>query len=180
MSEQGEIIIASIKQVKDICEQVGLLLQEADAMMDKAGWKTFSSTAKYGSAAVYNPRSWVPSRAVRFYTNKTKPDQQIVMSAVLYDDDDPGNLVEPLLITAALIAKNADGPAPEGSELDPPSWFFQHSSRSIDGEFEDLIPAEKAPDDKRDLRLVRILALPLVDIANSAVLKQRVIDKLVA
>ena len=43
-----------------------------------------------------------------------------------------------------------------------------------------MIPAEKAPDDKRDLRLVRVLALPLVDIANSTVLKDRVIDKLTA
>lgn len=172
MSEQGDLIIRTVKQAKDIYEQIGLLLQEADSMMANRGWEIYGSTARYGSASVHNPREWVPSRPVRYYSRADKPDQHKILSAVVFDDDEPEALSQSLLIATTLYASNPEGPKPISYESDSSSWYLRFTPRDVDGKISEIKPRGN---EKRDMRSVKCFAIPLLDVTDSTVLETRVI-----
>lgn len=177
MNNDAIIIVQTVRQMKQIYEQVSLLLQSSDGIMQKEQWQNNGSTTYYGSAAIYNPTQWLPSVAQRAYTNEDYPNQRKLIAVMLEDESYRADF-EPLIIGTTLVGNDQDESFPEWSSWDAYWWHWNFVPESKNGVINKIDPTEKYPQDKRKLSEVLTFSLPLIDIKNGEALKVHVIDKL--
>jgi len=178
MNDQSEIIVETIRQTKKIYEQVSRLLETADSLMQEAHWNTDSSTAIYGSGAIYNPRLWVPSTVTRRYASEGHPGIRKILAVLLDDEEGCGGFDIPIVIGTTLIAQSKEDQVPKWETWDASWWYLKYTDRSINGQMQILIPEEVYREDKRGLAAVHVFAFPLMSIVDGDSLKQDVIGQL--
>jgi len=178
MSEQGKIIIDSIRQVKNIYKQIADLLQTADALMSEAKWESCGNIAVYGSAAIYNPKQWLPSAPVRAYACNSKPAETKILT-VLLDDEKNKNFDDPLVIATTLHATSYEGPTPVWHFEDCTWWYLHRPDQSKNSELQSFNPRDICPEEKRELESIQVFAVPLVDVTEGEALNNYIIKKFV-
>jgi len=182
MSKNGEVILGLFGKVRDVFEQVSLLLQTADEQMLKADFKSESNTAIDGfSYAIYNPRQWIPTTAFRFYRHMNYP-KQLAFISVLLDShvDRTYTIKEPYVTAGVLDFGDVDaslqgnywysryfGFLLKGPQLNPDgkpiSFENEKLEKTIQGEF----------------KSGKIFAVPLVSITNPNEIKLQIVTKLI-
>lgn len=177
MNNDAAIIVQTVRQMKQIYEQVSLLLQAADGIMQKERWDNNGSTAYYGSAAIYNASQWLPSVAQRAYTHEDYPNKRKLIAIMLEDENYHADF-EPLIVGTTLVGNHQDSSFPEWTSWDSYWWHWNFVPESTNGITNKIDPAEKYPQDKRKLSEITTFSLPLIDIKNGEELKEQVIDKL--
>jgi len=103
MSNDGENILNSVKQMKNIFKDVSRLLETVDGLMEKEewipAWKQRNLSILESSNSLINPDRWMPSEIFRFYKKKDIP--KLSFASVLLDDDlDENYTISEPLITA--------------------------------------------------------------------------------
>jgi hypothetical protein len=184
MSADGPNIIRAFRQVRQVCEQVSLLLQTADEQMKKAEWKTRNSTAlSETTTSILNPRQWIPCSVFRFYFNQKKQNLIACISVLLTDHfEDRYALNEP--VVAAMYFDYGKG---RKVENDWEYWYARYfgylsQSRHFEpnGEAVEFDNKKLEADLQVNFEIGVLFAIPLVSLKNGQDIKLQVTDKLLS
>ena len=86
MSEDGQLAMQVILQMKRLYEETSVLLRTADRCMEKSGWKSLGGTAAVGgSTHIEWPAFWLPQDVYRFYQKDEQKHVLAFISVVLFD-----------------------------------------------------------------------------------------------
>jgi hypothetical protein len=88
VSNEGENILKLVRQMRQLCEQISLLLRTVDEQMTKADWNSETNTAiADSSSSILNPAYWIPIVIFRFYRHKDCPNRLRRFSAYFPDTE---------------------------------------------------------------------------------------------
>jgi hypothetical protein len=185
MSTDGQNVLQLFRQAREVCEQVSLLLKNADEFMRKAGWETDNSNSLSDfSYSLQNPRQWIPTSVFSFYYNKKFPANLACISVILCDHfDDRFKLTEPIVVAYRFdyIAKG------EKVHCDYEYWYARYFGfLSIHQELEansQLVKFDNRPleqDLSVNFEKGTMFAVPLVSLKNAQDVKKHVADKLLS
>jgi hypothetical protein len=181
MSNNGENILKSVKQMRQLCEQISLLLRTADEQMTKADWSSEGNTAiADSSSSILNPTYWIPIAVFRFYRHKNHTNRLAYVSVLLDDHWERKYTIEEPLITAGFFdygtAKVSD---------DYEYWYarcygYLSKDRNLkaDGQPFRFDKMMLSLDHRGDFEGGEVFAVPLVSIANANDVESQITNKL--
>lgn len=180
MSEDGKNIIAMLRQLRRLCEQISLLLKTADGLMTEEGWKATPEINYIFAGLSYTlsrPRFWIPQDFFRFYKNDDLRHILAFVSVVLDDAENEKNLQEPLL-TVGWFDYGSGNEVGNRWQYSYARWHLKMPERNNDGR---LLSADSKAWPKESLPFTRVstLGVPLTSIADAEGLKSRIIDPLI-
>jgi hypothetical protein len=186
MSLEGTNIVSLISEVRNLCEQVAMLLGTADQIVKKENWKSANGSTVTGgnSASINNPRAWVPEFLCRFYVNENF-SQLLFYLAVILDNRE----------------KDKDYPPKSSGKFDEPiitAGYYDYGDKKVEkwdlwqcrlhvysddpdynGEIFTTIPKETISSVKdRNFKQLISLAIPLINVIDSSYLEVKIIDPL--
>ena len=182
MSNNGEAIVQLFAKVRQICEQVSLLLQTADEQMSKAGFKSEGNTAIDGiSYAIYNGRQWIPTTAFRFYRHANYPRKLAFISVLFDSHTDRTYLLKEPYVTAGILDFGENDASLQGNY-----WYSRYFGFLLkdpqlnpDGNPISFDNAKLEKDLQGDFKNGAVFAVPLVSITNSDEIKLQIVNKLI-
>src|SRR3972149_1860572 len=91
MSEDSRNIVAMLQQLRNLCEEIHLLLGTADGQIQEIdnGWKAMNKNVFYGLSYMLSksprqsPRHWIPQDFARFYENDNLGHIRAFVSVIL-------------------------------------------------------------------------------------------------
>jgi len=184
-----------ITQIRTLCKETAALLKTADSLVEKNGWSTItgSYTTSGNSSSLDDPIGWVPELLYRYYTNTEEYPNKLLYVAVILDNryDNPAyptggkdKLEEPILTAGYFdygdekIVNNS-----VWKDVYCKGYFFS-DGLSYDGSIVTLKPenmkcfSDKTTDGSLVNRKLKSLALPLIDIKDTAKIEKSVIQPL--
>jgi len=186
MSSDGEIVLKLLGQVRQVCEQVGFLLQTADAQMLKAGFKSEGNTAIDGiSYAIINPRQWIPTTAFRFYKHKDYPKRLAFISVLLDNREDIQYTINEPLVTAGFLDFGEVDASLQNESGYSDYWYSRYFGYLMkdhlakpDGKPFSFENAQLDNEIKGRFKIGTVFAIPLVSVASAEGVKSEVVTKL--
>ena len=186
MSPEGTNIVSLISEVRNLCEQVAMLLGTADQIVKKENWKSANGSTVTGgnSASINNPRAWVPEFLCRFYVNENF-SQFLLYLAVILDNREKNKHYAPknsgkfdeAIITAGYY--DYGDKKVEGWDHWRCRWHVYSDDPDYDGEIFTTIPKDPIFSVKdRNFKQLISLAIPLIDVKDSSDLEVKIIDPL--
>ncbi|MBT5306207.1 MAG: hypothetical protein HON76_08905 [Candidatus Scalindua sp.] len=195
MKEESMNISNLITQIRTLCKETAALLKTADSLVEKNGWSTItgSYTTSGNSSSLDDPIGWVPELLYRYYTNTEEYPNKLLYVAVILDNryDNPAyptggkdKLEEPILTAGYFdygdekIVNNS-----VWKDVYCKGYFFS-DGLSYDGSIVTLKPenmkcfSDKTTDGSLVNRKLKSLALPLIDIKDTAKIEKSVIQPL--
>lgn len=181
MSNDGENILKLVKQMRQLCEQISLLLRTSDEQMTKADWNSETNTAiADSSSSLLNPAYWIPIVVFRFYKHKDYPNRLAYVSVLLDDHWDREYTIKEPLVTAGFFDYGRANVSDD--------WEYRYArfygkllkdrGLKADGQpfhFEKMM----LPSDKQgNFEGGEVFALPLVSITNANDVESRITNKL--
>ena len=171
MSDDGKNILRLVKQMRELCQQVSLLLRTADEQMTKAEWDSEGNNAVAGiSYSIMNPAEWIPIMIFRFYKNKDYPRRLAFVSVLLDDHWERKYTIKEPLVSAGFF-DHADG---ELSDDDWDYWYsrvFGYLSKDhnlkADGQPFQFNRTMLSADKQGKIKSGTVFALPLVLLTNA-------------
>lgn len=100
MSDDGKNVLKLVKRMRELCQQVSLLLLTADEQMAKAEWISRKQAILKISGSIEEPEDWIPTQVFRNYDNKEYPHRLAYVSVLLDDPSKKYTITEPLVIAA--------------------------------------------------------------------------------
>jgi hypothetical protein len=177
----GENILKLFKQMRQLCEQISLLLRTADEQMTKADWENQGNLALSDTSAnILNPAQWIPIVMFRFYKHKDYPNRLACVSVLLDDHwEREYTLTEPV-VTAGFFDYGKTS-----VNNDWEYWYARYFGHLIkarglkpDGQPFHFDKMMLSPDKQGKFEGGEIFALPLVSITNSNDVESQITSKL--
>lgn len=174
MRKDGENAIQLIRQMKILYREISLVLQTADKYMEEHDWKSKSgNTSVTWSYHIAYPDWWIPQDIFRFYCKEGLEHLLPFISVILFDRDNEAKLSQPLLSAGFFDYE-------KGNDISIWEYWYAHlhinqDSYEIDGKLRQLILKDS---DTYPFKKAYSLAIPLMDIANSQSLVDRIIEPL--
>ena len=182
MSDDGQNIMRMVTQMRELCQQIGLVLGTADGLVAEEGWtqpeeKKEKSVTSGNSASLDWPRFWFPEHFYRFYTNAKRPNVLLYLAVVLDNREgkpeyapEGGEFSEPVVTSGYYVF--------EGDSIGQWDyhWCLGHfwsSDPDYKGGVYERVPSGQNPKEGV-FQVLRSLALPLTVISNSEALKEKV------
>jgi len=180
MSGNGELILKLFNQVRQVCEQVALLLQTADDLMSKSNWKSETNTALHNlSWSILNPAQWIPTVVFRFYKHKDYPKRLAFVSVLLDNDWEKYYTIKEPYVTAGFF----DFGEAEAN-LQGDYWYSQYFGYMLhdpklkpDGQ-PFSFGNEKLEKDVGRFRSGTVFGVPLVSLTNPSDVESKITSKL--
>ena len=172
----GAEILRAFQQMRDLCEDVVLLLKTADTFMHKDGWQDYSGNTAVAqtSGSLTSPRWWVPWGAFRFYTHPERK-HLVAYVCVLFDHPDKSeSMTEPLVIAGLLDWREAGEVG--NWDYGYARWHIGPPGRKDDGTVVVTNPKEVWPSKNYTLTRMLTVALPLVEVTNADILNARILE----
>lgn len=181
MSNNGEAISKLFNQIRQVCEQVSLLLRTADMQMAKAGWKSEGNTAiTEMSYNISNPESWIPIVAFRFYKHKDYANRLAFVSVLLDNHWDRRYTIKEPFVTAGFL----DFGETEAS-LQGDYWYSRYFGYMLqdykvkpDGQPFSFENEKLENDIKGRFKSGKVFGVPLVSIKNPNDIETQIVNKL--
>lgn len=187
MSDSQSPALDLMEELRSFHEQISRLLQTADALMDRRGWKPYSSQCATTASTVADHTRWCPGTFFRFYLRSDRPRILAFLSTLVGKDAQAESLCEPLL--SAGCYDFSDGEVGNRWHF---YWARRHISlperkdRGDDGEWIPYDPNEKElleenvfSNPSPGVKQACSLALPLMDIQSEEKLAE-IVEKLVS
>lgn len=183
MSDDGKNVLKLVKQMRELCQQVSLLLRTADEQMMKADWNSVGNNALEGvSYSILNPSEWIPIMAFRFYKNKDHPHRLAYVSVLLDDHWDRKYTITEPLVTAGFFDHG-------NGELSDDDWDYWYSrvygylskdhDLKADGQPFEFNRTMLSTDKQGKIERGKVFALPLISIKNAEDVDSQVTTRLV-
>lgn len=189
MSNDGENILKHIKQTRQLCEQISLLLRTADELMTKANWNSEGNTAiSASSASILSPEQWIPIAVFRFYKRKEYRGLLAFISVLLDDHWERKYTIKEPLLTAGFFdygkaeVKDNDWDYPfarcygylskeHSLKADGEPFPFEKKMLPLDrqGKFSGIVPIFDGGE---------VFAVPLVSVKNASDVESQITHKL--
>ena len=168
MTDNGQAIVDTFRQMQEIYKQISLLLQMADSLMSKDQWECDHDYVFYDySYKLARYDGWLARVIRRRYMNEEYEGLRKYI-AIKLDDKNSGNF-EPVVIGTTLIGRGH----PLESHYWDADWWWEQAG---DGIIEE--PTKISPSEKRELDNIHLISRPLVDITNTEKLQEYVIGPL--
>lgn len=188
MSENGKNIINVIKEIRQLSEQIHLLLSTSDELMKEKGWEPFNKTVMVEhSNSLDIPEEWYPYYLFRFY-KKDKSNFLLYIGILLYNDNEGYyEITEQPLITAGYFDYGQNKVTLNTFEWWYAKWFGYLEEKadgiiySSDDNWKDNWKASSNEDSKINYPFInwKCFGLPLTNITNSDELQSKIIKKLI-
>lgn len=172
---EGGDILKAFQQMRDLCEDVALLLSTADTFVKDFGWEPYSGNTAVAntSGSLLAPRWWVPWGAFRFYTHQERK-HLVAYVCVLFDHPDERDRMKVPLVTAGLFDWGEGNRAGDWTYGQARCHLFNNGRR------DDGVPVECGREENaekgRGFLRMRSVALPLAGIGDANALKERIVD----
>ncbi len=181
MSTDGHGIYEALVGVRELHRQVSRLLGSADAYLTeepRSLHKYVGSTAlAYGTASLKQPHKWMPDIAFRYYTTP-KADDIVIFVAVLMcprsANNAPWKFTEPL-VTSGWVRLNSPAPRKFSSY----GWCKMITWTDWPRTGAPLSHWVLPPGEESTSKEQRCLAVPLIEVTDTDVLVERVLDPLI-
>jgi len=176
MTDERTVIRDSIRQVKEIYEQVSVFIVTADGLMREKDWNPSGNTVVYESNATYDrPSGWLPSILTREYRNRRAKNMVLLMGIILDHQD----IKEPLVIGTQMSVIDVSEKFPYTNNDDRYFWFLKKANFDAIGEVVEIEdPKEVYEKETRDLSRILTFATPLLEIKNSEQMREKFVTKL--
>jgi len=179
MSEDGKNIMAMIKQMGTLFDNVQKLLMTIDDKMNEKNWEALNNTVmSERSGSIQNPQKWLPDVLFRHYKNNDYKNLLVFISILLNDDQfGEYTISEPYLSIGFFDYVN---------EVDVPEywharWFGYFIKKVEDNKIIDSYPGwEKDRKAKYPFKHWKCFGLPLTDITNDKDIEQKIINPLLS
>ncbi len=179
MNEKGANMLLAIREVRQLFEDIGLLLRSGEEHMKKAGWTPYNSVAMAGgSRNVSSPAYWMPQDVFRFFLHKEEIHVLSFISVIVDDINDPNSMDEPF-VSAGWIEF-------EDGEKVGNSWSYDYSrivlnaeKRTTIGEIMEVPTDSIKSRSDRKIKRARALAIPLVSITDVASVETMITEILI-
>jgi hypothetical protein len=175
MREDSKTLVAIMRQLRILCEEICLLLGTADNLMNEEGWKAKGNinvfaNLKYTLAA---PRCWIPQDYYRFYENDGFV-HILPFVAVILDDWGKESAVNESLLTAGWFDYGSGNQVGTRWSYYFQRWHLKMPGRRDNGQ---LVTENANAWPKESLPFARVstLAVPLTSIADANELKSKII-----
>lgn len=180
MSNDGANVLKLVKQVRQLCEQISLLLLTADKQMTKTGWNTTSNYALADfSYSIHYPSWWIPIFAFRYYKHRDYSNRLAYVSVLLDDHPDGEYTIKEPLVAAGFF---------DYGKTEADSWenwyarYYGHLSRKYnlqsDGQPFHFDAKMVPPNVLGKFQNGQVFAVPLVSITDEKDVKLQITDKL--
>jgi len=187
VSNDGENMLKLVKQMKQLCEQVSLLLRTADEQMRKADWKEEGNVAiSDSSASIDNPERWIPIAVFRFYRNGKHPNHLAYVSILLDDHWEGEYTIKEPLVTAGFFDY---GQEKVGNVWSNWQYWFARYYGYLSAEYPNLMPDGQPfhfdprtaqTGDWGEFKSAEVFALPLTSITNADDVASKITSKLIS
>ena len=185
MSEDSRNIVAMLQQLRNLCEEIHLLLGTADGQIQEIdnGWKAMNKNVFYGLSYMLSksprqsPRHWIPQDFARFYENDNLGHIRAFVSVILDDWEKESILGEPLLTAGWFDYKPGNTIGPQ-EIYSYPRWHLKMPGRRDDGQ---LVSVDSKAWPKEPLRFLHVstLGVPLMSVRDDKELKSKIINPLI-
>lgn len=187
--DNGEAVIALVKQMRKLCAQISLLLRTVDEQMAELDWNSFGPGISDSSSSILNPERWIPICIFRFYVHKDYPQKypnRLAYVSVLIDDhwDRKYTIKEPLITAGffdygtAEVGENWDyhyaryfGYLSKENDLEPDGEAFNFDNTKVSADIQGKF--------KKIFEKGNVFAVPLISITNADDVKSKITDKLI-
>jgi hypothetical protein len=181
MSKDRGAILRLFKQMRQVCEQVSLLLRTADEQMIEADWKSEGSTAIAElSYSISNPAEWIPIFVFRFYKHKESPNRLAYVSVLLNDHWYGEYTIKEPFVTAGFFDYGKDEVKNNWEYWYARCYGYLSEARNLkaDGQPLQFDNTMLPTDVQGKFKSGMVFALPLASIANAEDVESQVTDKL--
>jgi len=187
MSEDGKNIVAMLKELRTLCEEIHRLLGTADGQIQELdkGWKPIPANVFSGLSYMLSPRQsrrqsprhWIPQDFSRFYENDNLGHIRAFVSVILDDWEKESVLGEPLL-TAGWFDCDPGNTIELRKIYSYARWHLKMPGRRDDGQ---LVSADSKAWPKEPLRFLHVstLGVPLMSVRDDKELKSKIINPLI-
>lgn len=194
MNEDGKKILTLMNQIRTLCMDISNLLETVDSLVAKDGWSTITgkNVAYDNSDAIDKPIRWFPELFYRYYTKEEYLNKLLYVAVILdnrtdsqvYTPEGKDKFEEPILTAGYFdygdekIVNNS-----VWKDVYCKGYFFS-DGLSYDGSIVTLKPenmkcfSDKTTDGSLVNRKLKSLALPLIDIKDTAKIEKSVIQPL--
>ena len=178
MSQETQNVKKAIDDLREVTEQIALLLRTADGFMEDHGWEVRRGNCISGSTGIGSSFEWIPGYFLRTYSNAAFPQVTAYVCVVLsapYDDD--GQFIKQPLITACWCYWGAvKKPSTELLAGWAPAHIWANG-RKDDGSIVYTDVRKQWPKDfKNGVTEFYSLALPLDQITSESDLKSKIVE----
>ncbi len=168
MTDNGQAIVKTFRQMGEIYKQISLLLQMADSLMSKKRWECDKDYVFYGfSYKLVRYDGWFARIIQRRYVNEESEGSRKYI-AVILDGNDSDNF-EPVVIGTTLIGREH---SLESYSWDS-YWWWEKEGDGIIKEPTKIYSAEK-----RELDHIHLISRPLVSITDTEKLQEYIVTPL--
>jgi hypothetical protein len=191
MNENGKTIIDLIKEVRQLSEDLHLLLSTADGLMKEKGWEPFKNKSIKTAMTEHSPsldipEEWYPYYLFRFY-RKDKSNFLLFISVLLYNDNEGHYEITEPLITAGYFDYGQEKVTFNTFEYWYAKWFGYLKEKadgiihSSDDNWKDKWKTFSNEDSRINYPFIKWMCfgLPLTNITNSDELKSKIIKPLI-
>lgn len=188
VSNDGEVVLKLFSQIRDIFEQVSLLLQTVDEQMLKADFKSEGNTAIENiSFGIANPQWWIPTVAFRFYRHKDYPERLAFVSVLLDSPPDKFYVIKEPCITAGFLDFGEIHASLKDEKGYSDYWYSRYFGYllkdpqvKLDGKPLAFENAALENDIKGRFKGGKVFGVPLVLITNASEVKSQIVTKLIS
>ncbi len=179
MNNDGENILKMFKQIRQIFEQVSLLLRTVDEQMIKADWKSMGNYALSDlSYSILEPASWIPIMVYRYYKHKEFPNRLAYVSVLLDNHWYRKYTIKEPLLTAGFLDYGRDEVVWENHYARYYGYLSEIHDLKADGQFFQFDNTMLPSDVQGKFKNGKIFALPLISITNAKDVESKVTIKL--
>lgn len=159
---EGAIIVASIRQLRTFCREVGLLARSADSLISEQGWKSHSGLV-YGalSYTLSEPHRWLQQDFFRLYRCDRLEHVLTYVTVIIDDVERLENVTEPLITAGYLAYPAKDGISSllRSFDYSIPRWHLNMPSRT---DYGIILTAEHQPTSRAGFLKAATIGLPFV------------------
>ena len=179
MTVEGPKIIRALGQIRQLHEDVSLLLRTADKVMAVQGWANAKGDNRVlyeYSSSIDRPRQWMPWEVYRYYRHKDRHTTLASLTVLL--DDDKEEFAEPVI--AGSLVEFADAELAAGYRF----WagaFHRVMPQDIPaGQWTDVRRETLENDWDFEFQSARYFIYPLVSVTSEEILRDKIVMHLLS
>ena len=168
-----------VTEIRNISEQIALLLKSADYIFEKHNFKPLNGSSVTGenSTSLDRPRYWFPEFFCRFYTSQNYPKVQMFISVILdnREDNQSYDFTKPI-VSAGYFSEHKD---PTKIIWWRCRWHVYTENKNYDGGICVLQPEKKTDWKDEETNFFKIMksnAIYLEDITSSEILNTKLLE----
>jgi len=176
VSADGNNMVAAVRAIRTLFEDISKLLLTADALMRERGWESRASNTCMAdlSKSIQSPQNWMPNVIFRYFRNKDAPEMLVAISVILDSHEQQARITEPLI--SGVVYEYTRGTEPANDwRYEYAGWHTWIQGAKDDGTPISVDPRATWPTDKVTAIRLTSFALALVEIIDSEKLRDAVI-----